>query len=53
MNRVQFPKPCADLHVTCCSVEDYGVMLKDAGFANVVAEDRTWQVNDAPANTLC
>jgi phosphoethanolamine N-methyltransferase len=28
-----------DLH----SVEDYGVMLKDAGFADVVAEDRTWQ----------
>lgn len=28
-----------DLH----SVEEYGQMLKDAGFTDVVAEDRTWQ----------
>jgi hypothetical protein len=29
-----------DLH----SVEDYGRMIADAGFRNVRAEDRTWQV---------
>lgn len=27
-----------------CSVDDYGEMLKGAGFTDVVAEDRTWQV---------
>ena len=29
-----------DLH----SVQEYGQMLKAAGFTNVLAEDRTWQV---------
>lgn len=28
-----------DLH----TVHDYGALLEDAGFADVIAEDRTWQ----------
>ncbi len=28
-------------------VEDYGRIITDAGFADVVAEDRTWQVDSA------
>lgn len=28
-------------------------MLKDAGFADVVAEDRTWQVCDASSSCMC
>jgi len=36
-----------------CSVEEYGSLLKEAGFTDVVAEDRTWQVLLLPCWYSC